>query len=53
MVRGYGGLAQEVTREWLERERLTRAQARALLRGALPLLLEQLLPEVVAARTVR
>ena len=49
VVRGFGGLAQEVTREWLERERLDRAQARALLLGALPLLLERLLPEVLAA----
>jgi AcrR family transcriptional regulator len=49
VVRGFGGLAQEVTREWLERERLDRPQARALLVGALPLLLEQLLPQVLAA----
>lgn len=49
LVRGYGGLAQEVTREWLERERLTRDQAKALLRGALPALLEQVLPQVLAA----
>jgi AcrR family transcriptional regulator len=49
VVRGYGGLAQEVTREWLERERLTRSQARVLLRAALPLLMEELVPEVLAA----
>lgn len=48
VVRAFGGLAQEVTREWLERERLSRPQARALLVGALPLLLEQLVPEVLA-----
>jgi AcrR family transcriptional regulator len=53
IVRGYGGLAQEVTREWLERKRLTRDQAKALLRGALPALLEQVLPQVVAARPER
>ncbi len=49
LVRGYGGLAQEVTREWLERGRLSRAQAKALLRGALPALMEQVLPQVRAA----
>jgi AcrR family transcriptional regulator len=49
LVRGYGGLAQEVTREWLERGRLTRPQAKALLRGALPLLVDQVLPHVLAA----
>jgi AcrR family transcriptional regulator len=46
VVRGFGGLAQEVTREWLERERLDRAQARVLLVGALPLLLDRLLPAI-------
>jgi AcrR family transcriptional regulator len=49
LVRGYGGLAQEITREWLERGRLSRAQAKALLRAALPALLEQGLPAVRAA----
>jgi AcrR family transcriptional regulator len=49
LVRGYGGLAQEITREWLERERLTREQTSALLRAALPALLEQVLPDVLAA----
>ncbi len=49
LVRGYGGLAQEVTREWLERGRLTRPQAKALLRAALPSLVDQVLPGVLAA----
>jgi AcrR family transcriptional regulator len=49
LVRGYGGLAQEITREWLERERLTRDQTSALLRAALPALLEQVLPDVLAS----
>lgn len=49
LVRAYGGMAEEVTREWLERRRLTRAQARELLRRALPLLVDQLLPAVQAA----
>ena len=43
LVRGYGGFAEEITREWLERGRLTRAQTRALLLGTLPLLAENLL----------
>jgi len=49
LVRAYGGLAEEVTREWLARGRLSRDQARTVLRGALPLLLERLLPEITAA----
>jgi AcrR family transcriptional regulator len=44
LVRGYGGFAEEITREWLERGRLTRAQVRTLLLGTLPLLAERLLP---------
>jgi AcrR family transcriptional regulator len=50
VVRGFGGLAQELTREWLERERLDRTQVRVLLVGALPLLLDRLLPESTTAR---
>jgi AcrR family transcriptional regulator len=46
LVRAYAGMAEELTREWLERRRLTREQVRALLRAALPLLLDQLLPVV-------
>lgn len=49
LVHGYGGLTQEVTRQWLERGRLTRDQARTLLVGAMPLLVEGLLPQVRAA----
>lgn len=49
VARGFGGLAQEVTREWLERERLDRAQTRALLLGALPLLLDELVPAITPA----
>jgi AcrR family transcriptional regulator len=48
LVRGYGGLAQEVTREWLERRRLSRAQAKALLQGALPALMAEVLPAMRA-----
>ncbi|HVY08589.1 MAG TPA: TetR family transcriptional regulator [Mycobacteriales bacterium] len=50
IVRGFGGFAEEVTREWLQRRRLTKEQARVLLVGALPGMVEQLLPSVVAAR---
>lgn len=46
LVRGYGGLVQEVTREWLDRGRLTEAQAREVLVRTLPLLLERVLPEL-------
>ena len=46
LVRAYGAFAEETPREWLERRRLTREQVRALLRRALPLLLEQLLPVI-------
>jgi len=49
IVRAYGGFAEEVTREWLARSRLSREQARRALRSALPLLLEQLLPSVTDA----
>jgi AcrR family transcriptional regulator len=53
LVRAFSGLAEEVTREWLQRRRLTRGQARVLLVGSLPLLVDQLLPEIVAARGVK
>lgn len=48
VVRAFGGLAQEATREWLERGRLTRAQVQVLLVGAMPLLAEHLVPAVTA-----
>jgi AcrR family transcriptional regulator len=50
VVRAYGGLAQEATREWLERGRLSRPQVRALLVGVMPLIARELLPEVLDAR---
>lgn len=53
LVRAFGGLAEEVTRQWLLERRLSREQAKILLAGSLPLLVEQLLPDIVAARTVR
>jgi AcrR family transcriptional regulator len=50
LVRGFGGFAEVITREWLQQGRLTKAQARVLLVGALPGMVEQLLPGVIAKR---
>lgn len=49
VVRSYGGLAQEATREWLERGRLTRDQVRVLLVGTMPLIARELMPEITRA----
>lgn len=49
VVRTYGGLAQEATREWLERGRLSRGQVRILLVGAMPLLARELVPAMLRA----
>ena len=46
IIRGYGGLVQEITLEWLERGRLTRDEAREILVRSLPLLLEHVLPAI-------
>ena len=48
IVMAFGRFAEEIGIEWLERGHLNRQQARALLAGALPLMLTQLLPEVIA-----
>ncbi|HEX3899122.1 MAG TPA: helix-turn-helix domain-containing protein [Mycobacteriales bacterium] len=53
LVRGFGGFAEEITREWLQRGRLTKAQARVLLVGALPAMVDELLPGVLASRKGR
>jgi AcrR family transcriptional regulator len=50
LVRGYGGLAQEITREWLERGRLSRDQAKVLLQAALPSLIDEVLPQLLDRR---
>ena len=50
LVRGYGGLAQEITREWLERGRLSRDQAKVLLQAALPSLIDKVLPQLLDRR---
>jgi AcrR family transcriptional regulator len=47
LMRGFGGLVEELTREWLVRERLTREQVRVILSGSLPLLVRDVLPSVV------
>lgn len=50
LMRAFARYAEEITREWLEAERLSRAQARLLLVGSLPLLVDELLPKVMDAR---
>lgn len=49
VIRAYGGLAEATTRQWLQRTRLTRAQAHTLLTEALVRLTEEVLPRVQAA----
>lgn len=46
MVRAYGGFVEELTLEWLDRARLNEDQVRAAMASTLPLLLEQVLPQV-------
>jgi len=53
VVRGYGGLVQEITLEWIERGRLTREQARTVLVRALPLLLSDVLPALAPPAPIR
>jgi AcrR family transcriptional regulator len=50
LVRAFGSLAEEVTRQWLQEQRINRDQARVLLAGSLPLMVEHLLPDMAAAR---
>jgi len=47
LVLAYGRFAEEVTREWLDRRRISREQARTFLLGSLPLMVEHLLPEAL------
>ena len=53
LTRGYGGFAEEMIREWLLRGRLTREQAKAALLRVLPVLVAEVLPEVVGQPTGR
>ena len=45
-VHAFAGMAEAASREWLEHERLTRAQAHALLTGTLLTLINDLLPRL-------
>jgi AcrR family transcriptional regulator len=42
LVLAYGRFAEEITREWLDRRRISRGQARSFLTGSLPLMVEHL-----------
>jgi AcrR family transcriptional regulator len=53
LVRAFGALVEDVTRQWLQDDQLSREQARVLLAGALPLMVEHLLPDLVAAPKTR
>ena len=47
LVMAFGRFAEEISLEWLERGHLSRDQARVLLAGALPLMVDKLLPQVI------
>jgi AcrR family transcriptional regulator len=49
IVRGYGGLAEATTREWLLRERLSREQVQVLLTESLLRLVGDVLPRIERA----
>ena len=46
--RGYGGMVEEITLEWLQRGRLTKEQVRTILLRTLPLLLREILPQLTS-----
>lgn len=48
VLRGYSGLAEAITREWLQRDRLSRGQVHILLEEALLSLIRDILPTVLA-----
>jgi len=48
VIRAYGGMAEQATREWLERGRLERAQVHRLLAETLLALVREVLPAMVA-----
>jgi len=50
LIRSYAGLAEAATREWLERDSLTRAQVQLMLTDTLLSLAQQVLPRVVERR---
>jgi AcrR family transcriptional regulator len=49
VLRSYGGFAEAASRQWLEKQRLSRAQIHVLLTKALLLSLDELLPAVDGA----
>ena len=51
-IRAYAGLAEAASIDWLLRRRLTRAQVHELLLGTLVALVDDVVPEVEAARAV-
>lgn len=50
LIRAYSGLAEDATREWLQRRRLSRAQVHVLLTESLLSLITDAAPKVAAAR---
>jgi AcrR family transcriptional regulator len=46
LIRGYGGFVQELVLEWLQRGRLDQDQVRTVMLHVMPLLLDQVLPEL-------
>lgn len=50
VLRGFSGMAEATTREWLRHGRLTRRQVQVLLEGALMTIIRDLVPQVLAAR---
>ena len=52
LIRAYAGLAEAASVDWLQRGKLSRAQIHELLFGSLVALVDDVLPEVEAARAV-
>jgi AcrR family transcriptional regulator len=52
VIRAYGGMAEEATREWLLRRRLSRHQVRILLTDSLLGLVREVLPRLVPPQAV-
>lgn len=48
VLRGFSGMAEATTREWLQHGRLSRKQVQVLLEGTLLVIIRDLVPEVVA-----
>ena len=52
LIRAYAGLAEAASVDWLQRGKLSRAQVHGLLFGALVALVDDVLPQIEAARAV-